>query len=404
MTGSGLCWQDGGMRPTAYRRNARGLRDRQAFGGVRMQAGGLFAAGRSQAQVARTLGVARQNVSRWHAQWRQGGLEALRSAGPTGHAPRLSDQQLHRIDQALRQGARAHGFDTDHWTLARVTTVIQRLTGSPTTPATCGSCCATGCTTACNAPPAAPSSATSGRLPTGWPRTGPSIRANARRRRAAIVFWDESGASLLPVTRPDLGAGRPHPGDPPPLQMEAGLHGRRALLRLPRRRRAARLPPPARRLRHRQPDRRAWRAAPLSRRAEGDPFVGRAARPPQPRDARLAAPPAVLAGGGAAARLRPRPQPGGGAVVQPQGRGAGQPRRREPRRGHRGGRVWHPTDPGHPPSAVLVPALLRSVPMVSNDHVTGISEPLFSSVLDVSIPVPARSMRNALRSAMRLQI
>jgi transposase len=72
--------------------------------------------------------VARQNVSRWHAQWRQGGLQALRSAGPTGHAPRLDDQQLHAIDQALRQGARAHGFDTDHWTLARITTVIERLT------------------------------------------------------------------------------------------------------------------------------------------------------------------------------------------------------------------------------------------------------------------------------------
>src|ERR687888_392721 len=27
------------------------------------------------------------------------------------------------------------------------------------------------------------------------------IRRNARRLRAAIVFWDESGASLLPVTR-----------------------------------------------------------------------------------------------------------------------------------------------------------------------------------------------------------
>jgi len=98
------------MRPTAYRRNARGLRDRQAFEGVRMQAGALFAAGHSQAQVARTLGVARQNVSR-------------------RHAPRLSDQQLAAVDQALRQGARAHGFDTDHWTLARIATVIERLTG-----------------------------------------------------------------------------------------------------------------------------------------------------------------------------------------------------------------------------------------------------------------------------------
>src|SRR5215207_6363565 len=105
MTGSAGCWQPGGMRPTAYRRNARGLRDRQAFEGVRMQAGELFAAGRSQAEVARTLGVARQNVSRWHALWRTGGL------------------------QALGQGARAHGFPTDHWTLDRVTTVIERLTG-----------------------------------------------------------------------------------------------------------------------------------------------------------------------------------------------------------------------------------------------------------------------------------
>jgi transposase len=124
-----LSWQHGGMRPTAYRRNARGLRDRQAFEGVRMQAGALFAAGHSRAQVAHQLGVARQNVSRWHAQWQAGGLEGLRSAGPTGPAPRLSDAQLAAIDQALRKGARAHGFDTDHWTLARITTVIEQVAG-----------------------------------------------------------------------------------------------------------------------------------------------------------------------------------------------------------------------------------------------------------------------------------
>jgi transposase len=117
------------MRPTAYRRNARGLRDRQVFEQVRMQAGALFAAGRSQAEVAQQLGVARQNVSRWHARWRSGGLEALASRGPTGSAPRLSQAQRVAIDQALREGARAHGFDTDHWTLARIATVIEQLTG-----------------------------------------------------------------------------------------------------------------------------------------------------------------------------------------------------------------------------------------------------------------------------------
>ena len=70
-----------------------------------MQAGARFAAGHSQAEVARHLGVARQNVSRWHAQWQAGGLKALGSAAPTGPGPRLSDEQLHPIDQALRQGA-----------------------------------------------------------------------------------------------------------------------------------------------------------------------------------------------------------------------------------------------------------------------------------------------------------
>jgi transposase len=118
------------MRPTAYRRNARGLRDRQALEHIRMQAGALFAAGQTQAEVARTLGVARQNVSRWHARWRQGGLEALASRGPTGPDPRLAAAQRAAIDQALRQGARAHGFDIDHWTLARITALIQRLTGT----------------------------------------------------------------------------------------------------------------------------------------------------------------------------------------------------------------------------------------------------------------------------------
>ena len=117
------------MRPAAYRRNARGLRDRQAFERIRLQAGELFAAGRSQAEVVHQLGVCRQNVSRWHALWRAGGSEALRGAGPTGHTPRLSDAQLAAVRRALRQGARAHGFDTDHWTLARIATVIEQVTG-----------------------------------------------------------------------------------------------------------------------------------------------------------------------------------------------------------------------------------------------------------------------------------
>jgi transposase len=68
-------------------------------------------------------------VGRWHARWRAGGLEALRTAGSTGPAPRLSDQQLEEVKQTLEQGARAAGFATDGWTLDRVAAVIAQLTG-----------------------------------------------------------------------------------------------------------------------------------------------------------------------------------------------------------------------------------------------------------------------------------
>ena len=117
------------MRPTAYRRNARGPRDRQAFEHIRMQAGALFAAGRSQTEVAHQLGVSRQNVSRWHARWQADGTAALRTRGPTGRHPKVADDQLEGIEQALLEGALAHGFPTDVWTLERIALVIQGLTG-----------------------------------------------------------------------------------------------------------------------------------------------------------------------------------------------------------------------------------------------------------------------------------
>ena len=54
---------------------------------------------------------------------------APRRRGPTGPTPRLSDQELARVEQALLQGAAAHGFEEELWTLDRVAAVIQRLTG-----------------------------------------------------------------------------------------------------------------------------------------------------------------------------------------------------------------------------------------------------------------------------------
>ena len=112
----------------------------------------------------------------------------------------MSPTHLAAIDQALREGARANGFDIDHWTLARIATVIQRLTGVSYHPGHVWELLRHRLHYRLQRPPAARSSVTSRRSPAGSPRTGLRICRNARRRRAVIVFWDESGASLLPVT------------------------------------------------------------------------------------------------------------------------------------------------------------------------------------------------------------
>jgi transposase len=102
---------------------------RAALEARRLQAAELFAQGRTQAEVAHQLGVSRQSAHVWHARYLQGGVDALRSRGPTGPDPKLSAAQLAKLEQALLQGARANGFDSDLWTLERVAVVITQLTG-----------------------------------------------------------------------------------------------------------------------------------------------------------------------------------------------------------------------------------------------------------------------------------
>jgi transposase len=113
-------------RQQARQRGARQRAERQA---CRERAAELFAQGRTQAEVARELDVSRQSASRWHAGWHAAGAPGLQSRGPTGRRPKVADDQLEAIQQALLEGALAHGFATDVWTLDRIAMVIQSLTG-----------------------------------------------------------------------------------------------------------------------------------------------------------------------------------------------------------------------------------------------------------------------------------
>jgi transposase len=119
-----LCWT---ILATAV-----GVRPRRDFAGLklrRQKASRLFAKGKTQSDVARELGVSRQSVSRWYADWIAGGTKALSGAGRAGRMPMLTSAQVEAVRRELEKGPRAHGYPTDLWTLARVAEVIEATTG-----------------------------------------------------------------------------------------------------------------------------------------------------------------------------------------------------------------------------------------------------------------------------------
>ena len=95
----------------------------------RLRAGKMFDDGSSQADVVRELGVSRETASQWHATWREHGVQGLLGAQRAGRVPRLTDEQLVKVERALAKGPTRNGFPTELWTLSRVATVIEKVTG-----------------------------------------------------------------------------------------------------------------------------------------------------------------------------------------------------------------------------------------------------------------------------------
>jgi len=94
----------------------------------RVRAGRLMLAGRTPAEAAQAVGVARQTAYTWKARLDEGGIDALRAMLP-GRPAQLDALQLDALRVALLQGAQAHGFDTELWTLRRVRALIEQLYG-----------------------------------------------------------------------------------------------------------------------------------------------------------------------------------------------------------------------------------------------------------------------------------
>jgi len=85
--------------------------------------------GMKPAAVAKALQVSRASVSRWHKALRNGGAKALAAKPAPGRPPKLDALQRQRIARLLLQGPLRHGYDTQLWTLDRVSEVIERHLG-----------------------------------------------------------------------------------------------------------------------------------------------------------------------------------------------------------------------------------------------------------------------------------
>ena len=109
--------------PAGVRRDFAALEQR------RLRAARLLEKGLHQSEVARQVGVHRQSVSRWAQQLESDGRAGLKQAGRAGRKPRLSPEDVERIERGLKRGPESLGYDTGLWTSARVALLIEQECG-----------------------------------------------------------------------------------------------------------------------------------------------------------------------------------------------------------------------------------------------------------------------------------
>lgn len=91
-----------------------------------VQAGRLLLQGKTLAEAARAVGVARQTAYTWEARWDEDGTDALRAMA-AGRTAQLDASQRAGLRAALLQGPLAHSWGTELWTLKRVRLLVERL-------------------------------------------------------------------------------------------------------------------------------------------------------------------------------------------------------------------------------------------------------------------------------------
>ena len=76
-------------------------------------------------EIARRIRSSVSSVHRWAQDWKKHGAKALASKPVPGRPTKLTARQRARLLRLLLQGATAHGFPNELWTLKRIASLIR---------------------------------------------------------------------------------------------------------------------------------------------------------------------------------------------------------------------------------------------------------------------------------------
>jgi len=89
----------------------------------------LSADGVSNQLIAEATGLAANTLTRIRHRWNERGMAALKDAPRSGRPPKVTPAYRRALKEALRRGPLAYGYVFTNWSIARLNTHLQSLTG-----------------------------------------------------------------------------------------------------------------------------------------------------------------------------------------------------------------------------------------------------------------------------------
>ena len=89
----------------------------------------LSAEGVSNQLIAQATGLAPDTLAKIRRRWNERGMAALKDAPRPGRPPKVNPAYRKALKDALRRGPLAYGYVCTTWSIARLNTHLQRVTG-----------------------------------------------------------------------------------------------------------------------------------------------------------------------------------------------------------------------------------------------------------------------------------